>query len=67
MSSSSVLVHKYTYTDFFFSQYTAQVAQMRARADALALEEVMQQEEEAAKLAEEALRRSKQVRRLLVY
>ena len=40
---------------------------MRARADAMALEEVMRQEEEAAKLAEEALRRSKQVRQLLVY
>ena len=56
-----------TRTDYFFMSTHAQVAQMRARADALALEEVMRQEEEAAKLAQEALRRSKQVRQLLVY
>ena len=39
----------------------AQVAQMRARADAMALEEVMRQEEAAAKQSEEARRRARQV------
>jgi hypothetical protein len=38
----------------------AQVAQMRARADAMALEEVMRQQETEARQAEEARRRARQ-------